>query len=130
MAWRRIACVLLVACGGCGKSSNAVGKLPGEEVRHTSGRAKTPATPPAAPLSPQTLMTVNSIPVYSTPEQVQRAFRRVPDNVEQNGDNLTQFYQLNAATGETLKLTYREGRLIGKTVIRGSAPNAAAPAAP
>ena len=58
------------------------------------------------------------IPDHSTPEAARAAMGRAPDAIQKEGADEVHYYLIRgAASGEALRLVYRDGRLIGRSVV-------------
>ena len=57
------------------------------------------------------------IPNNSAPDTAEQAMGRKPDAVNQDGDMVIHYYVIRGAvSGETLRLVYRNNRLIGQSI--------------
>lgn len=62
---------------------------------------------------------ITSIPAMATPEQARAAMGRAPDSVRRDRGRVIHYYLIRGAVdGEALRLVFRDGRLVGRSVVK------------
>ncbi len=97
--------VLMTALGGlagCGGRTTRAAHIESKKVAQDSQR-------------------ITSIPAQATPKIASAAMGRKPDAVRHDGDRLIHYYLIQGAVnGEALRLVFRNGRLVGRSVVKTS----------